>query len=116
MPDGTDRVRLRQILAEHFDEGELRTLCFDLRVDCQSRPGEGKADKARELVAYCDRDERIAGVEDKVRRLRPHAPQVIHDNLPNQPYFSDREAEGEGMKGCFYLHFLGNGCWSTHER
>ena len=93
MPDGTDLVRLRQILTEHFDDGELRTLCFDLRIDYQSLPGEGKADKARELVAYCDRHERIAELEDKVRQLRSNVPKVIHDNLPHPPYFFGREEE-----------------------
>lgn len=93
MPDSTDRVKLRQILTEHFDEGELRTLCFDLRIDYQSLPGEGKADKARELVAYCDRHERIAELEDHVHKLRSSAPTTSHDNLPHQPYFFGRQAE-----------------------
>jgi hypothetical protein len=102
MPDGTDLVKLRQILTEHFDEGELRTLCFDLRVDYQSLPGEGKADKARELVAYCDRHERIAELEDQVHQVRSNAPKTIHDNLPHRLYFSKREAEGDRVKGCPY--------------
>ncbi len=116
MPDSTDRVNLRQILTEHFDEGELRLLCFDLRIDYQSLPGEGKADKARELVAYCDRHERIAELEDTGHPLRSSAPTTCHHNLPRQPYFFNREAEGEGMKSSSYLHSLGNGSWSTHER
>jgi hypothetical protein len=93
MPDGTDLVKLRQILTDHFDVGELRTLCFDLRIDYQSLPGEGKADKARELVAYCERHRCVAELEDKVRQLRSNAPKAIHDNLPHQPYFFGREAE-----------------------
>jgi tetratricopeptide (TPR) repeat protein len=93
MPDGTDLVRLRQTLTGLFDDGELRTLCFDLGIDYQSLPGEGKADKARELVAYCDRHGRIAELEDQVRQLRSNAPKAIHDNLPHQPYFFGREDE-----------------------
>jgi tetratricopeptide (TPR) repeat protein len=52
--------RLRQILNEHFNEGELRTLCFDLGVDYDNLPGGGKADKARELVAYLQRHSRLS--------------------------------------------------------
>jgi hypothetical protein len=74
MPDGLDRVELRQSLTEQFDDGELRTLCFDLRVDYVSLPREGKADKARELVAYCDRHGRIVELEDKLRQLRDNVP------------------------------------------
>jgi hypothetical protein len=53
------RSRLRQILAERFDEGELRTLCFDLGIEYDDLPGKGRADKARELVAYLERRDRI---------------------------------------------------------
>jgi hypothetical protein len=45
-------IKLRKILDERFSESDLRTLCFDLHVDYQSLPGEGKADKARELIQY----------------------------------------------------------------
>jgi len=48
-------VKLRQMLATRFDEGELRTLSFDLGVDYDSLSGTGKADKARGLVDYLKR-------------------------------------------------------------
>ena len=41
-----------------FDTSELRTLCFDLDVDYDNLPGEGKMDKARELVMYLRRHQR----------------------------------------------------------
>ena len=50
---------LRQRLVEHFTEGELRTLCFDLGIDYDALPAFGKADKARELVAYLESRQRI---------------------------------------------------------
>jgi hypothetical protein len=46
---------LRQIFTDHFNDGELRNLCQDLNIDYESLPGHGKADKARELVAYVRR-------------------------------------------------------------
>ncbi len=33
MTDTASLIQLRQILAERFSDGELRTLCFDLGVD-----------------------------------------------------------------------------------
>ena len=53
-------MKLRKTLTTHFSEGELQTLCFDLGVDYDDLPGEGKADKARELVAYLDRRNQLA--------------------------------------------------------
>ena len=53
-------TQLRQLLSKRFSDGELRTLCFDLGVAYEDLPGSGKADKARELVDYMDRHERLA--------------------------------------------------------
>ncbi len=99
-----DLARLRQILNDYFDESELRDLCFDLRVDYQSLPGEGKSSKARELIAHCERRGQLDVLERKCRELRPHAswtdrpqPSAItlprRAELPHQLYFFGREAE-----------------------
>ena len=44
-----DTSQLRQTLSSRFNESELRTLCFDLKVDYDDLPGKAKSDKAREL-------------------------------------------------------------------
>jgi hypothetical protein len=112
MPDSADLIKLRQILTDHFDDGELRTLCFDLRIDYQSLPGEGKADRARELIAHCQRHGRMADLIDRCGQLRPNVawpdatelpyefPPIPstgsaerHNALPHQPYFFGREDE-----------------------
>ena len=64
-------VDLRRILTLLFDEEELRTLCFDLNVDYDSLRGEGKAGKARELVALTERLGQLELLEAAVRRERP---------------------------------------------
>jgi|GEM_PF-5858671 len=69
-----DVARLRQLLADYFDENELRDLCFDLRIGYDSLTGEGKTAKARELVAYCDRHGSIPDLVEKCYELRPKAP------------------------------------------
>ncbi len=46
-------------------------MCFDLQVDYDSLRGEGKAGKARELVAQAERIGRLAELEAAVRRERP---------------------------------------------
>ncbi|MCP4603517.1 MAG: response regulator [Proteobacteria bacterium] len=67
-------IKLRRILAERFDAGELRTLCFDLGVDYGNLPGESKADKARELVAYLERRDRIYKLAQVGRKHRSDIP------------------------------------------
>ncbi len=68
-----EAVRLRQMLVERFSEDELRTLCHDLGVDFEVLGGHGKAGRARELVAYLERRERL---DDLVRAGRLHRPDV----------------------------------------
>lgn len=66
-----DRVQLRQILAEKFNESELKTLCFDLGLDRDTFPQEGKEGLARDLVAYCERVGRLRELGRMVQRQRP---------------------------------------------
>jgi len=68
---GESLTQLRQILVTRFDAGELRTLCFDLGIDYDDLPGEGKANKARELVAYLNRRGRISELLKVGEQLRP---------------------------------------------
>jgi hypothetical protein len=66
--------QLRQLLIKRFSDGELRTLCFDLGVEYEDLPGSGKADKARELVDYMERYERLADLVRVGRQSRPDVP------------------------------------------
>lgn len=68
-----DRVRLRQVLTDYFNEDELRDLCFDLGIDYESLPGNSKAGKARELVAFAERRGRFEELVGHARRVRPNA-------------------------------------------
>ena len=68
-----DLPTLRDILVTYFSDSELRDLCLDLGIDYESLPGEGKAAKARELVAYCQRHGRLTELETTCRRSRPNA-------------------------------------------
>jgi hypothetical protein len=41
-----ERIRLKDILVNHFNDSELQELYFELSVDYENVPGETKADKA----------------------------------------------------------------------
>ncbi len=62
---------LRMVLVERFGIEELRTLGFDLHVDAESLPGEGKGALARELVAYLRHRNQLDQLVSYIRQHRP---------------------------------------------
>jgi len=62
-------MTLRLTLEERFDLEEIKNLCFDLDIDFDSLRGEGK--KAREVVAYCQRHDRLEELATRIATLRP---------------------------------------------
>ena len=66
-----------QILARCNDE-ELRTLCADLGVDYDDLPAIGRANKARELVALLNRQDRIPELEAILARPPSAASRIRH--------------------------------------
>ena len=67
----SDATALRQILAKRFNLEELRTLCVDLKVSYDSLDGEGQEAKARELIAFLQRRERLGELVEYIRQRRP---------------------------------------------
>lgn len=64
-------IKLRETLHARFSEEDLRTLCFDLNIDYDVLPAEGKSGKDRELIAYLVRRGRISELIDYIRKMRP---------------------------------------------
>ncbi len=69
---GASSTELRRMLDASFNEEELRTLCFDLNVNYEDLPGEGKSSKARELIAYLERRGRIRELVEYAAKMRPN--------------------------------------------
>lgn len=65
------RVGLRTLLENSFNEDELSTLCFDLGVEFENIGGETKIDKSREIVTMFERKQRLDDLIEACRRLRP---------------------------------------------
>jgi hypothetical protein len=64
-------IKVIRTLTSRFNDGELRDLSYEIDVDYESLPGEGKSGKARELVAYVDRRRRLKELLQIVKRSRP---------------------------------------------
>jgi len=73
---------IRRALADLFDMEELRTLCYDLGVDYDNLPGEGKPAKARELVKLVERGGHLAELVDAIYHERPGA--ITYDMASEQ--------------------------------
>jgi len=77
---------IHQLLLVHFNEEELKTLCFGLGVDYDDLPATGRSNKARELVLLLERTGRLAELHKAVTALRPQiawpAPPAAGDSPP----------------------------------
>lgn len=65
------RIELHETLTNRFNEGELRTFCFNLNIDYDDLPGEGKVNKARELVDYFYRRNQLSKLIAAIQQYRP---------------------------------------------
>ncbi len=70
-PETINQRKLRQALVDAFNESELQTLCFDLKIDYEVLPPGSKLDKTRELVALCLREQHIKELISLCEAARP---------------------------------------------
>lgn len=69
-----DLARQKQLfdwLKDHFNESELRQLCFEVQVDFEDLPPGGRQDKARELVTYLTRRGQLNVLDATILQARP---------------------------------------------
>ncbi|MCI0393629.1 MAG: hypothetical protein L0332_17350 [Chloroflexi bacterium] len=73
-PQEIDQAQLRHILTEYFSLADLQNLAFDLSVDYERFPGQGKDNIARELITYLKNQGRLSELVSAGRKWRPAAP------------------------------------------
>jgi len=66
-----DQARFRDLISEHFSEGELRSLCFDLKIDYENWSSMSKMNKVEELITYLVHRDRLFELQVRCRELRP---------------------------------------------
>lgn len=67
-----NRLHVRNLLVTHFNEGELRDLCFSSGINYESLPGRSIEEKAIELVTYFERHRNLNDLIVWGQQLRPH--------------------------------------------
>ncbi len=70
-PTPAYQAKLRQGIVNTFSAEELITLCSDLGVDYDNLPGQSKEARARELIAYLSRRQRLAPLVAYCKLHRP---------------------------------------------
>jgi tetratricopeptide (TPR) repeat protein len=66
-----NRNRLLKILEAYYNEEELKTLCFMLKVDYETLGAAGKVAKARELILYLERHGQVSQLIALIKQERP---------------------------------------------
>lgn len=68
-----DPVELLYFIDRHYSLDGVRTLCFELGVDYENLPGEGKKGKARELILSEMRRRGLVALAKLLQRDHPQA-------------------------------------------
>ena len=64
------QAKYLQIIQSFFSEGELRGLCLHVGVSYDSLPGSGTSDRARELIMWCGRHNRLNALYERIQADR----------------------------------------------
>jgi hypothetical protein len=65
-------VTLTDLINRYFGLADVRDLCFRFGVDHEDLGGDGKREKARELVEQMERNGRLPDLIALLKQLRPH--------------------------------------------
>ena len=90
---------MRRHLAVHFALDELKDLALDLGIAYDELPHDTRGNLARELVAYCERKDKLDELQTRIREWRPRdkyaasAALSLHQLPPPPGDFTGREAE-----------------------
>lgn len=85
---------LRKQLVNDFNSSELQELCFQLNVDYEIINGENKLDKARELLTYLKRRNRV---EELISYCQQERPQTNWNIIKSAKALNDEFVENVGL-------------------
>ncbi len=71
--------QMYRLLLDHFNEEDLRTLCFEIGLEYEDLGARGRANNARELIVVAARQEIFADLLVAAQKMRPR---VIWPDMP----------------------------------
>lgn len=66
------RGKLRRTIIAYFSDSDLRNICYDLGIDYENLPAEGKDARVRELLVQCERMGMLELLVNACVNERPH--------------------------------------------
>ena len=85
-------LHLFQQIESLFNLSEVKGICFALGIEFEDLAGEGKQEKIRELITYCQRRGRVP---DLIRHLESARPHATWQNTPPVSLFNQEGIEIE---------------------
>lgn len=67
-----DHKKLRNLLVKRFSKSEIRDICFEMNIEYENLDGETLNDKARELIFFCRRRDKLEELLSILKEKRPH--------------------------------------------
>lgn len=67
-----DRVKYFWDMTTYFSANDVEQICFELGIEFESLPGREKETKTRELIMYCERNNKISELREICQKKRPH--------------------------------------------
>lgn len=58
-------------MERYLSTEEIKTVCFDLKIDYEALPGSGKTALVRELCTYCEKRQRVPDLLTILQKKRP---------------------------------------------
>lgn len=82
LPSGFSRLQIIELLARHFDVGEIDMLAWDLGLNADNIRGESRDERTRALMSYCERHNLVSALLERCRDLRPEITWPKSSTLP----------------------------------
>lgn len=92
-----DRTQLFESLDRLFDDNELQTLCFKLDIDYEGLSGDNKPAKIRELIKYCERNDKTSFLINAVKVAHPNFVRDIATSISETSYASAEHRKDSNM-------------------
>lgn len=93
---------IRKVMLNNFPMEELKILSYELGLEWESFPGETKSAKAREIIVYMARRNRLGELVDEIILKRPHIDKYFPTRTPDPA--DEVEVFGEKIPSLYVPH------------
>jgi len=81
LPMGYSRLQISELMSQHFDVMEIDQIAWDMNINEDEITGTTRGERARALIAYCERRLKMHELIFHCKRLRQ---EVLWPQIPHQ--------------------------------